>query len=157
MIVHIVACMINPIFFPFYALYYWLHRMNINYQHFSNLECLIAILWIWTLFAYIGCIYCVFKYAIPIHLMHYLILPTSKINFDSIKQVLNDCDESEINTLFESIELHYLALSERPSKEIIVYECFGKDIGNIVMQFVPVQDGKQCLLDQYYDSAKSER
>ena len=65
----------------------------------------------------------------------------------TVKKSFELVDIQVCQQLFESILLHMKALESRPIKEQIIWDYFGKDIGSIVIKYLPICDYKECLRD----------
>ena len=142
----ILITMLNSILQPFYILYFEI-KYNFS-QHWGNVyfdaslyfKLMIAI----TIFLYIFIFYLNLKYLIPLYSKLLFIL--TKENVMYLKHIFvlatktQDYQEYFGNELITNIDQHLNNLRVRPFQQQVVYQIFGKDIGSLIMIYVPIHD-----------------
>ena len=111
---------------------------------------IVGVLMIFIIICLCCIIYLKVKYLLPLHLRMYCIFETKFVQclervFEMTCQLqrYSNCDASTLNIGFqiiECIESHLNSLKSRPLKEAIIIEMCGKDIGSVIIEFLPLHE-----------------
>ena len=148
--VNFIVFMLNLIFFPIYWLVWRVIMIASSTKEgeSSNFELFVDIIVCWTIVLYIFLVFLWIKYTLPLYDKLCYVLPRCRVNRNLVYSICNsfqtkrDGEVSDGDKVFESILLHYSSFQLRQikSKMIVSCNCFGQNIANIILEYLPVKE-----------------